>query len=82
MIFDLGYQGDPALPSIACAMLAAIWEFACREKPRHLILIRLVILDQVMFSRFEDAVKQEEGRSFKKKSGLLAKGIGITLASF
>ena len=57
-------------------MLAAIGEFACREKPRHLLLIRLVIFNREMLPGFEDALKQEEGRSFKKQASLLSRGFG------
>ncbi|XP_022096567.1 poly [ADP-ribose] polymerase 14-like [Acanthaster planci] len=70
-----GFQAGQAVSSSASSMLAAIGEFACRENPRHLHLIRLVIYKREMLPGFEDALKQEEGRSFKKQAGLLSRSI-------
>ena len=57
-------------------MLKAIGEFACRKKPQHLHLIRLVIFQQGMLPGFQDALKREVGRSYKQSKGFLSKGLG------
>ncbi|XP_038045720.1 protein mono-ADP-ribosyltransferase PARP14-like [Patiria miniata] len=71
-----GQQGRIAVCPSASAMLAAIGEFVCREKPRHTLLVRLVIFKPEMLPDFETALRQAEGRSYKKQASLLSRSSG------
>ncbi|XP_038046790.1 protein mono-ADP-ribosyltransferase PARP14-like [Patiria miniata] len=72
-----GPQARQAVGPSASAMLAAIGEFVCREKPRHLLFVRLVIFKPEMLPDFETALRQEEGRSYKKQASLFSRGLGL-----
>ncbi|XP_038046788.1 protein mono-ADP-ribosyltransferase PARP14-like [Patiria miniata] len=72
-----GPQAGQAVGPSASAMLAAIGEFVCREKPRNLQLVRLIIFKADMLHGFEAALKQNEDRSYKKQASFPSAGLGL-----
>ncbi len=68
---NLGQSVD----SCADIMLKAIGEFACRKKPQHLHLIRLVIFQPKMLPDFQKALDKEVGQSYKQSKGFLQRGV-------
>ncbi|XP_071793811.1 protein mono-ADP-ribosyltransferase PARP14-like isoform X2 [Asterias amurensis] len=61
--------------SCADIMLKAIGEFACRKKPQHLHLIRLVVFQPAMLPIFQKALENNVGQSYKQSKGFLQKGV-------
>ncbi|XP_071795559.1 uncharacterized protein [Asterias amurensis] len=71
-----GKIGQFSVASCADHMLEAIGEFACRKKPQHLHLIRLVVFQPAMLPIFQKALENNVGKSYKQSKGILQKGVG------
>ncbi|XP_071793819.1 uncharacterized protein [Asterias amurensis] len=70
-----GKIGQFSVASCADIMLEAIGEFACRKKPQHLHLIRLVVFQPAMLPIFQKALENNVGKSYKQSKGILEKGV-------
>ncbi|XP_072025000.1 protein mono-ADP-ribosyltransferase PARP14-like [Amphiura filiformis] len=67
---NLGGSPDRVAPDL----IDAIAEFATKDKPKNLQLVKLVIFQQDMVPVFEETLKAMAGKSFKKPEGLFKRG--------
>ena len=74
LLYDLlGQVAGLKEADCANAMLEAIGLFAVHDKPRHLHLIRLIIVQKNMLPSFQEALHKKVGTSYKPKKSRMGK---------